>query len=208
MLKRTITFKDLEKKPLTRDFYFNLTVPEVTELEFNMPGGMSEYYKTVIANRDAGALLRSYKELVCMAYGEKDADGITFNKINPVTGRPLGEKFLQTDAYNVLFMEMFGLDASDDAFSEFIRGCVPEELLEKMPDSLEVVDLVNQPKVIQSDSDLTEAPQEKTLPEHYTQDELVAMSDEDFDKLAGTDATKWSKHVLRAAFIRKGRSKA
>lgn len=222
MLQKTITYKDLEEKPRTDDFFFNLTIPEVSELEFDMPGGLSAYALKLIKDRDSGKLLKTFKKIIAMAYGEKDIDGVTFNKIHPVTGRPLGERFLQTDAYNVLFMELFGKDSDDDAFNRFLTACVPSELAGLMNETLarneiEDIDLDSLPKLseqpvvpkIESDSDLvpTEPEGPKTADQH-TREELLALSDAEFDELAGTKPQNWSKHVLGVAFERKGRAQA
>lgn len=42
----------------------------------------------------------------------------------------------------------------------------------------------------------------------YNTDEMMAMSDEEFDKIFGTDDTKWDRDVLLVAMRRKNASKA
>jgi len=85
MLKRSITFKNLDGEPITRDFYFNLSMPEVTELEFDMKGGMSAYWTDIVERKAAGELLRAYKDIVRRAFGVRDDDGITFNKSDEIS---------------------------------------------------------------------------------------------------------------------------
>lgn len=191
MLKKTIQYKDLFENPIVEDFYFNLTMPEVAELELGMPGGMSAYYQRIVESKDAGALLKSFKDIIEMSYGERDADGKTFNKIDPLTGRKLGQKFLQTDAYSVLFMELFGVGSSDEAFSDFVKQIVPQELVDKIPDNIQLP----APGEAQPAG-------ERTVGE-YSRQELLALSDEDFEKLAGTDPRTMAPEVLQVAFQRR-----
>ena len=93
-----------------------------------------------------------------------------------------------------LFLECFGADAPDDAFTTFMRGVVPEELAKELPESLPSPEDLPKP-----------ANTEKTL-EDYSREELLAMSQEQFDKLAGTDPTKMSREALSVAMQRRLKS--
>lgn len=197
MYKRSISFYDLEGDLRTQDFYFNLTMPEVTELELEMPGGMSNHWVSMVENKDAKNMLKSFKDLIAMSYGERDNDGITFLKEDPITGRPLGRRFLQTGAYTTLFLELLGPQATSNDFVEFLKAVLPVELVESMPKDLENVQLPP------TESVLKVVPAEKTLIEHYSRQEQIEMSTEKFDELAGTDPQKWSLQVMQVAFQRK-----
>jgi hypothetical protein len=197
MYKRSITFFDLDGDVRTQDFWFNLTMPEVTELELEMPGGMSNYWISMVDNKDAKNMLKSFKDLIAMSYGERLDDGITFLKEDPITGRPLGRRFLQTFAYAALFLELLGPKATSNDFVEFLRAVMPAELAEAMPKDLENVQLPPTQSVLQA------VPAEKTEIEHYTRKEQLEMSQEKFDELAGTDPQKWTHPVMQVAFQRK-----
>jgi len=187
MLKRSITFKNLDDEPITRDFYFNLSMPEVTELEFDMKGGMSAYWTDIVERKAAGELLAAYKDIIKRAFGVRDDDGVTFNKSDEIS-----RKFLQSDAYTVLFMEFFGPEASDNEFTDFLRAIVPVELVDKMPDALPV-----------TENQAIGGQKERTKPEEFSRDELLKMPQAEFDKLAGTDPQKMSREVLMVAMQRK-----
>ncbi|HMT88214.1 MAG TPA: hypothetical protein PKC73_01140 [Dermatophilaceae bacterium] len=184
MLKRSITFKNLDGESITRDFYFNLSMPEVTELEFDMKGGMSAYWTDIVERKAAGELLRAYKDIVRRAFGVRDDDGITFNKSDEIS-----RKFLQSDAYTVLFMEFFGPESSDTEFTNWLRAIVPPELVAKMPEALPVQE--------------NQAVGARTKPEGYSREELLNMDQVQFDTLAGTDPQKMSREVLMVAMQRK-----
>lgn len=197
MYKRSISFHDLDGDLRTQDFYFNMTMPEVTELELDMPGGMSNYWISMVDRKDAKNMLKSFKELIAMSYGERSDDGITFLKEDPITGRPLGRRFLQTGAYTTLFLELLGPQATSNDFVEFLKAVLPVELVESMPKDLENVQLPPVQSVLQV------VPAEKTLIEHYSRQEQIEMSQEKFDELAGTDPQKWTHPVMQVAFQRK-----
>ena len=184
MLKRSITFKNLDGESITRDFYFNLSMPEVTELEFDMKGGMSAYWTDIVERKASGELLRAYKDIVRRAFGVRDDDGITFNKSDEIS-----RKFLQSDAYTVLFMEFFGPESSDTEFTNWLRAIVPPELVAKMPEALPVQE--------------NQAVGARTKPEGYSREELLNMDQVQFDTLAGTDPQKMSREVLMVAMQRK-----
>lgn len=189
MLKKTIEFKNLDGETISRDFYFNLTLPEITEMQHSMKEGLSEYWMDIVNRKDAGALLAAYKDFVSRAYGVRDADGITFLKSEEISRR-----FLQSDAYTQLFLECFGANASDDAFTTFMRGVIPDEVASQIPETLPSPE--DFPKTTNK---------EKTL-EDYSRAELLAMPQEQFDKLAGTDPQKMSREALSVAMQRRTQS--
>lgn len=191
-----ITYHTLDGEKITEEFCFNLTVPEVTELEFDKPGGMSKYYTRIVEARDAKALLAAYKEFILKAYGVKSEDGKRFIK-----SEELSIGFSQTDAYTVLFLSLLGQDASDSAFTDFIKAVVPSELMEKMPADPSV------PEVNLSDGNVVKSEVVKTH-EDYTRQQLLEMSDEDFDKIAGDDPLKMPHGLLQIAMQRKNRAQS
>lgn len=186
MRKHPITFNNLDGEPITRDFYFNLSVPEFAELEYSLKGGVSAYWVDIVERKDSGAVLAAFKDLVGRAFGIRDEDGVTFNK-SPEISR----KFMQSDAYTKLFMQFFGPDASNDAFVNWLRGIVPPELAEKMPTTLPVQE--GNPQALTN----------RTKAEEYTREELLAMDNAEFDRVAGTDPMTMSREVLMVAMQRR-----
>lgn len=119
MLKKTIEYKDFNDIPRTEDFYFNLTLAEVSELELSTKGGLVESLQALVASEDGGAIVAKFKEIILMAYGIKSDDGRRFIK-NDL----LREEFTQTNAYSALFMEL-ATDAEKAA--AFMNGIVPQQ---------------------------------------------------------------------------------
>lgn len=125
MLKKTITYTDYNGNERTEDFYFNLTKAECMEMELSTTGGLEDMVKRIVAAQDMPALIKIWKKLVLKAYGEKSPDGKLFLKEDE-NGRPLYNKFKQTEAYSNLFME---LSTDDKAAAAFVNGIIP-----KLPD--------------------------------------------------------------------------
>ena len=73
--------------------------------------------------KDAVKLMKFFKEIIAMAYGEKSADGERFIK-----SKELSEAFMQTEAYNQLFTELL---TNAEKASKFINAVFPKELVEE-----------------------------------------------------------------------------
>lgn len=131
MLKKTITYKDYNGLERTENFYFNLTETEIMEMEVGTVGGLAEMITKIVEAKDAPAIMKTFKDLLLKAYGEKSLDGKRFEKKNG----QLAEAFAETEAYSIIFMELV-TDAEKAA--EFINGIVPANLQQNTA-ALEVV---------------------------------------------------------------------
>ena len=120
MLKKTIEYVDYNGTKRKEDFYFNLTKAEISEMELEIPGGMSEMLKRITAAQDTPSLVKIFKDLILRSYGVKSDDGKRFIK-----SQQLKEEFSQTEAYSELFME---LATNADAASQFVNGIVPADI--------------------------------------------------------------------------------
>lgn len=119
MLKKSITFKDLDGNSVTEDFYFNLSKAELAEFEMSEAGGMKIRLENIIANAetDPGSVIREFKHIIEMSYGVRSDDNKRFIK-----SADLANSFMQTDAYSELFTEL----VTDPAAAiSFINGIVP-----------------------------------------------------------------------------------
>lgn len=117
MLKKTISYKDYNGTERTEDFYFNLSEAEVMEMEMSTAGGLAEMIKGIVAAQDAPAIIKTFKDLILKAHGEKSPDGKRFAK-----SKEISDAFSQTEAYSKLFMEL-ATDA--DAAAKFVNGILP-----------------------------------------------------------------------------------
>lgn len=117
MLKKAITYTDYNGVERTEDFYFNLSKAELTEMELSISGGLTEMINKIVSAQDAPAIIKTFKDLILKAYGEKSADGKRFIK-----SKELSDAFQQTEAYSILFMEL-ATDA--DMAAKFVTGIIP-----------------------------------------------------------------------------------
>lgn len=124
MLKKTITYTDYNGVERKEDFYFNLTKAEIMEMEMSTSGGLAEMIQRIVAAQDSPAIIKVFKELVLKAYGEKSLDGKRFMKEDE-NGKPLSDKFKETEAYSILFMEL-ATDA--DKAAAFVNGITPADI--------------------------------------------------------------------------------
>lgn len=118
MLKKTMTYEDCEGNKVTEDFWFNLTQAEIVKLNYYCPGGLEVYAKRCEKDGRYYDILELFEKIICMAYGEKSADGKRFIKSKELT-----ESFIQTEAYSNLFMELI---SNPEAGQIFIKGITPK----------------------------------------------------------------------------------
>lgn len=170
MLKKTITFKDLDGNTLTEDFYFNLSKAEISELELRQDGGMQAYLNRIVENKNGQEIINTFKEIIAMAVGKRSEDGRRFIKT-----REIAEEFTQTDAYSELFMELI---TDPKAAAEFITAALPADLAEKekLQQATATILPVNPPKIEEKPVSHKPWISENREP---TRDELRLMSQED-----------------------------
>jgi len=121
MYKKTIEYTDYDGNKRKEDFFFNLNKSELIKWETSITGGMRKLYKRIIDTRDRAQLIKLFEDVICRAYGEKSPDGKYFNKSPEILAR-----FMATEAYDSLFMEL----ASDDiAANEFLNGIIPPDVI-------------------------------------------------------------------------------
>ena len=117
MLKKTITYEDFDGNKRTEDFYFNLSKAEVLEMEMGISGGMTQMLNKIIAAQDGGRIIKTFKDIILKAYGEKSPDGKRFIKSEEIS-----TAFSQTEAYSQLFME---LATNADTAATFVNSIIP-----------------------------------------------------------------------------------
>ena len=176
MLKKTITYTDLNDNEVTEDFYFNFTKLELMETDLEL-GGVEETIKRLNETQDAKEAYHLFKQIVLGAYGEKSADGRFFIKTDD-QGRSLGKQFEQSPACSELIFEFL---ENPTQGASFIEGTLPKKLvaevkaakangdIPKAPsnhDSGGAVDLPTAPPVLEGEDD---------GPKEPTDDELLKM---------------------------------
>ena len=124
MVKKTITYTDYNGETREEDFYFNLTKPELVELELGEDGGLRSYLEKIVKSKDARNVLAMFKKIIGVAYGIKSPDGRRFLK-----SKDISESFFQSEAYVVLYMELLN---NPDVAAAFIKSMLPEDMQSKV----------------------------------------------------------------------------
>jgi hypothetical protein len=124
MIAKTIKYKDYNGTERVDKFFFNLTEAELTELELSVNGGLSDMVKNIIDAKSTPEIIKIFKKMILMSYGEKTADGKRFRKTDD-NGRPLSVAFSETEAYSKLFMELAN---DDEKAAEFVNGIMPANI--------------------------------------------------------------------------------
>ena len=121
MLKREIKFEDFDGNQTSEIFYFNISKPELIELEVEYDQGFGKLLERIVESKNNKDLIAMFKRIVLMAYGQKSEDGKRFIKSDKMR-----EEFVQTAAYNELFME---LATDDNSAATFLKAILPKDLV-------------------------------------------------------------------------------
>ena len=124
MLKKTITYTDYDGMERTEDFWFNLSKTELTKLDAELPGGVLGVLRKIIDKKDRKALVDFIETLILRSYGEKTLDGKRFVKTPE-----MAEEFMQTPAYDELFMSVL---SDTDSQTSFINGVIPQSMAKEI----------------------------------------------------------------------------
>lgn len=127
MTQKKITYHDVEGNEITEDFYFNLNEAEITEMVVSYPGGLEEYIAKAVRDRNVGEVVKAFKDIILRSYGEKSLDGKRLDK-----SEEMRTKFMNSDAYNVLFVELFS-DTEGKKAMDFVRSVIPREKAKGIP---------------------------------------------------------------------------
>jgi len=139
MLKKEITYENFDGEETTDTFYFNVSKPEIIELEVEIEGGFGRMMERIVEANNTKLLVQEFKRIILLAYGVKSEDGKRFIKSDE-----LREEFSQTAAYSELFMQL-ALDA--DAAAEFIKAILPRDLSDTLEDATAAVEEPKSPQI-------------------------------------------------------------
>jgi hypothetical protein len=124
VLKRDITYENLDGESVTETFYFNLTRTEVVELQVSYKEGLGEYLQRIVRTNDQGQVVAMIKMLILTSYGVRSDDGKHFLK-----SKELSEQFVSSFAYDSLFTE---LTSNETAAVLFLQGIMPKAVREEI----------------------------------------------------------------------------
>jgi len=128
MIKMPVTFPDLDNNTRTVDFWFHMSKTDIADWVVSHKMSLEDQIRDIVKREDNEALFALFRELIEVSYGERHANGITFNK-----SKELSRNFVQSNAYS----ELFVLLMKDEAVaSKFVRGIMPSDIASQMPEDL------------------------------------------------------------------------
>lgn len=159
MYRKVITYTDFNGNPKTKPFYFNLTRPELMEMKRSPLEEMQAIIVRIRGMEDPelelstvekdeiqekmGAILR---DLVIQSYGIKSEDGERFSKRVGNRMYGAGEDFVESMAYDSLYMEMI---SNPKNLIDFVKMIIPEEARNNLTNNPEYQ---NQMKIIEMET--------------------------------------------------------
>jgi hypothetical protein len=174
MISETIAFETLSGEPITEEFHFSISESEAAEMAMrhHVKGGseLLEYFQTISDAEDGNAMMDAFMNMIRKSIGFKHENNIQFVKTQDYTDR-----FMQSDAYNRLFLRLL---REPEYAQRFLNGILPANIQKKIAE-------------------------ESTKERVYTTQELLDMSEEKFFKAVGTDEKNWSPATLLVAYQRK-----
>jgi hypothetical protein len=118
MLKKSITYTDLNGDTVTEDHYFHLSKADLVEMEMSHQGGLAKWLERIVESQDGAAIITEFRNLILKSYGVKSDDGRRFIKT-----QEMRDEFQSSEAYSTLFLDLC-TDAG--AAAEFVNGIVPQ----------------------------------------------------------------------------------
>lgn len=196
MIKKEITFENLDGEKVTRNFWFNLNKAELAKMQVRHQDFQS-YIQAAIDSDNMERIIAVFDELLSLSYGVRDEDGVTFKK-----SEDLWDAFKNSDAYSELFVELLG---NPNETGKFFAGLVPSQYREGVQDAMkkatsDVLDVKNvftddqnKPADEPTGEPTHEVPQPEPQSSGYEAYKAVSMS----DRLANMSDDE--KAALRAA---------
>lgn len=199
MIKKTVTYQDLDGNDVTEDFYFNFTKAELAEMALSEKGGLAEKFKAMIASEDQKEIMATFKWLLGLSVGRRSEDGKRFMKSQTIT-----DEFMQSDAYSVVFMELL---TDSGAAAAFVRGMVPSEYAAQVNDDGSLKPQIKQLTKEANIHEILPGPIEDRPKEitDYTFEQLKDMSYSEFEQLVSHDISNLPKQILVLAMQRKNK---
>lgn len=126
MIPMSIKYTDFNGEKCEETKWFNLTETEIAEYDAETKGGLEAMIKHISETQDKEEIIKTFKKLILMSYGERSADGKLFRKKDSVRGS-YAEEFEQSAAFNELFITL-ATNAEEGA--RFINGIIPTRMKE------------------------------------------------------------------------------
>jgi hypothetical protein len=117
LIKKTLTYTNVDEQQVTETAYFHLTKADLIEMEVSMEGGLQAQIQRVIDSENGAEIINIFKMLIRRSYGQRTEEG------RFVRDPTKTEEFMSSEAYSELFMSLV-TDAQ--AAAQFVNGLIPK----------------------------------------------------------------------------------
>ena len=128
MIKKTITYTDLNGAETTEDYYFHINKGEMMRMQLSEGMALDVKIDRLIQTRDYKEIVATIESFIDLSYGVRSENGKSFIK-NP---KQL-ELFKSSEAYSEL---VWSLNTDEDEMRDFIFGIFPSNLKEVTEETL------------------------------------------------------------------------
>lgn len=135
MLKRTITFRDIDDNEVTEEFRFNVTRSDMIDLLVEKPE-LEEKLQAMGQKMDGRAVMGLLREFIILGVGRRPEGSRQF-----VKSKEILNDFLFSGAYDALYWE---LTNDPDQADAFLTGLFPTSLLEEIQKTGQIADVQRQ----------------------------------------------------------------
>lgn len=131
MVKQTVNYTDYNGEATEEVLYFNLNKAELMNMSIRENEGLSAYLNDLYTvdkdgkkKVDPKKIVECIDQFIIAAYGEKSEDGKYFLK-KDANGNRLVDKFMQSEAYSALFMDLV---TDPEKATTFLTGLMPSDM--------------------------------------------------------------------------------
>ena len=128
MIKKTITYTDLNGAENTEDYYFHINKGEMMRIQLSEGMALDVKIDRLIQTRDYKEIVATIESFIDLSYGVRSENGKSFIK-NP---KQL-ELFKSSEAYSELVWTLY---TDEDEMRNFIFGIFPSNLKEVTEETL------------------------------------------------------------------------
>lgn len=134
MISKTLTYLDFNGDQHKKEFWFHLSVPEITKLQFKDKNQtMFDAIVKMTEEENARDVLDLLETIVSASVGQRSEDGARFTKNDDVRS-----ELFDTEAYSVLFEQLL---QDPDEVARFLQGVLPKSLSEKTQNKVKLEEL-------------------------------------------------------------------
>jgi hypothetical protein len=187
VISKTVTFEGYDGKKYTEEYFFHMTKADLIEMKLYLEEtGLDDYFRKISASDKASVVLPHFKDIVSKCIGVMSEDGRRHDKRNG----DVWLEFIQTPAYSEFFTWL--LENPTDA-AKFFTGILPKELQDE---AVEAQKAAQNQMALPLPGEESQDNRPKRF-QDYTRQELLDMSQEQYDALVGTDLAEMSKAQLQ-----------